>query len=155
MKIKYKNSIYQEQRATIAKGSFHSAPVIALCPGKSCLDNFLQHSFSFVCCVLGWMTSWKCILDAFSNGANMKMPGINTHQGCISYRAWTDNYSSTFSRAQGRFHTLSLKEQTFICTSKSLLRAAQPVNLHLQTHPSAELFIMREGEIRVSFIARN
>lgn len=148
MKSKYKTNIYHEQRATTAKGSFHTAPVTALCPGKSCLDNFLQHSDSFVCCAPGWMTSRKCILDAFSHGANMKMPGINTHQGCISYRAWTDNYSSTFcifTRAQGGFHTLSLKEQTFICTSKSLLRAAQPVNLHLQRHPSAELFIIRKG----------
>lgn len=106
MKIEHKNNTYQEQRATTVTGSFHSAPVIALCPGKSCSDNFLQHSDPFVCCVPGWMTSRKCILDAFSHGANMKMPGINTHQGCISYRAWTDNYSSTlciFTRAQGGF----------------------------------------------------
>lgn len=87
------------------KNHSHTDPAIALCPVKSWLDNFCSPQISFVYYALRWMTSRKRIQDVFSHSANMKIPGIRTHQGCISYGAWADNYirpsASCYTRAQG------------------------------------------------------
>jgi len=56
---------------------------------------------------------------------------------------------------QDSVHTLSNKPSFAPLKVSSERGAAQPVNLHPQRHPSAQLFVMMKGKIIVSFISTN